>query len=44
MFDILAVLFQMRLLKFREESLVEQLKFVVQLLGELRLSVVRVNV
>ena len=42
-FDILSVLLQMRLLKFREESLFEPLKVVVQLLGELRLGVVRVN-
>ena len=38
-FDILAVLLQMRTLKFREENLVEQLEFVMQLLGELRLGV-----
>ena len=34
----------MRTSKFREDSLVEQLEFVVQLLVELRLGVVKVNV
>ena len=34
----------MRLLKFKEASVVEQLVFVEQLLGELRLSAIRVNV